>query len=229
MLRERGKEARRRTIFAAAEVLIRKKGSADFSLNELASEAIVSVGTMYNLIGSKATVLYVLLNQSMDRLDAIQLSPEICSPFERALVATEAVAGVYASDPELLKPLYRFLLGVEDPLNRPVFMNRALEFWKVRLGCLHEAGLLPKGLTLTDLAREHQIYFAGLLDQWVQGEVSDAELRPQTRYSSIIRLLALNDDVSRPQLYKELQKAKRQLAQAAKLSAPTSPVNPPDR
>ena len=216
MLRERGKEARRRTIFAAAEVLIRKKGSADFSLNELASEAIVSVGTMYNLIGSKATVLYVLLNQSMDRLDAIQLSPEIGSPFERALVATEAVAGVYASDPELLKPLYRFLLGVEDPLHRPVFMNRALEFWKVRLGCLHEAGLLPKGLTLTDLAREHQIYFAGLLDQWVQGEIGDAELCPQTRYSSIIRLLGLSGDDTRPWLLKELEKAKRRLTQAAK-------------
>ena len=91
MLREQKKEGRRRTILHAAETLVRETNSTDFSMRELALRAGFSLATTYNLIGSKATVLYALLNQCMDRVDVARLSTlERGDPIEHVFQASDA-------------------------------------------------------------------------------------------------------------------------------------------
>jgi hypothetical protein len=90
-------------------------------------------------------------------------------------------------------------------------MNRALEFWCGRLSGLEQARRLPKGIGLIDLAREYQIFFAGVLDLWVQDELSDARFPVQVRYGILLRLLALNNAAEQERLMKALRKTHRQL------------------
>lgn len=212
MAREQRKEGRRDAIILAAEALIRETGSTDFSVGMLAIKAGVSVATLYNLIGSKGTVLYVLLNRTMDLLDTLVIpSRGTGDPFAQALDAADVVAAVFVGDPDFLRPLYRFLLGVIEPVHRPALMNRALAYWESRLRSLAQAGLLPEGIGLTDLAREYQIYFAGALDLWVQGELSDPQFRAQIHYGCVLRLLALGDAAAQPRLLEELRETRRVL------------------
>jgi AcrR family transcriptional regulator len=211
------KEGRREAILAAAEALVRETGSTDFSVGVLAARADVSVATLYNLIGSKGTILYGLLNRTMDQFEEATRDSLAADPYGQALAAAETVARIYTGDSDYLRPLWRFELGVSEPEHRPLLMNRALSFWASRLQALEQAGRLPKCIGLIDLAREYQIFFAGALDLWVQDELSDERFRAQVRYGILLRLLSLGDPLERDRLMKDLRKAHRQLhaAQAA--------------
>lgn len=209
--REQQKEGRREAILAAAEALVRETGSTDFSVGMLALRADVSVATLYNLIGSKGTILYALLNRTMDQLEAATRVPPADGPYVQALAAAEAVARVYTSDSDYLRPLWRFELGVFEPEHRPLLMNRALKFWAGRLKALEDAKRLPKGIGLFDLAREYQIFFTGVLDLWVQKELSDERFGVQVRYGILLRLLALGDPQEHERLMKDLRRAHREL------------------
>lgn len=212
-VRQQKKEGRRDAILSAAEALVRETGSTDFSVGTLALRAEVSVATLYNLIGSKGTILYALLNRTMDQLEAATQGQRPADPYDQALAAAEAVARVYTEDSDYQRPLWRFELGVIEPDHRPVLMNRALGFWSSQLRPLQEAKRLPKGIGLADLAREYQIFFTGALDLWVQDELSDAGFKLQVRYGILLRLLALGDAAERERLMKVLRKTHRQLHQ----------------
>ncbi|MBL6752582.1 MAG: TetR/AcrR family transcriptional regulator [Nevskia sp.] len=209
--RAQQKENRREAILVAAEALVRETGSTEFSVGTLAQRADLSVATLYNLIGSKGTILYALLNRTMDQLEAATAKSESDDPYEQALSAATAVARVYVQDSQYLRPLWRFELGVIEPEHRPALMNRALSFWASRLGSLERAGRLPEGIGLVDLAREYQIFFAGVLDLWVQNELSDAQFEVQVRYGILLRLLALGNQGEQARLMADLRKTHRRL------------------
>lgn len=209
--RKQKKEGRREAIVAAAESLVRETRSTDFSVGALALRADVSVATLYNLIGSKGTILYCLLNRTMDQLESVTRDDLPEDPYPHALAVAEAVARVYTDDSDFLRPLWRFELGVVEPEHRPVLMNRALRFWATRLQPLERAKCLPRGIDLAALAREFQIFFAGVLDLWVQNELSDEQFRLQVRYGVLLRLLSLGDSSEQERLMREVRKAHRQL------------------
>ena len=215
MTREKKKEERRRIIVDAAELLIRKHASTEFSVQNLAECAGLSVASLYNLIGTKSTVLYTLLNLSLDRIDSsFMVIRKGVDPFDHLLDAADIAANAFTEDPELLRPLYRFLLGVADPIHRPAFMKRALDFWVLHLAAVEKSMLLPKGLTRLELARDYQIFFAGALDLWVQGELSDRYFRAQITHGSILRLLSLGVQPKRAKLIKKLQTSAKLVRQA---------------
>jgi len=210
--RAQQKEGRRESILSAAEALIRETGSTDFSVGALAQRADLSVATLYNLIGSKGTILYGLLNRTMDQLDSATSAESLAGDsYDQALDAAERVAKVYVGDSDYLRPLWRFELGVIEPIHRPALMNRALAFWADRLRPLERDGRLPKGIGLVDLAREYQIFFAGALDLWVQHELSDEQLPIQVRYGCLLRLLSLCDADAQERLLKDLRRTHREL------------------
>jgi len=216
MTREQQKEDRRQAILRSAENLIRTAGSTDFSVGDLAKGAGLSTATLYNLIGSKGTVLYILLNKSLDVIDISQKkSARAGDPIDQALEGVTVAAATFTADPDLMRPLYRFLLGVEDIVNRPKFMGRALAYWVKRLTPLAEAGLLPKHISLLEFARDYQIFFAGALDLWVQSELDDREFEAQIRHGGILRLLALGHEPSTKKLIPKLTAAGKIVKKAA--------------
>lgn len=194
-VRETQKEGRRSAIMQACESLIRETGNTDFSMRLLAAKSGLSLATTYNLIGSKATVLYKLLNSCMDRADTARMTTLRCGDaVEHVFLAADAVIDIYTTDQDFYRPILRFLLGVPEPTHRPLFMDRAYRFWWATVQPLRElgafAGLYPAQL----LARDLQIFFAGTLHFWVHGELSAEEFRAQIRTSIAIRLLSIKRD-----------------------------------
>lgn len=212
MLRERQKESRRQRIMDAAEALIRESGTTDFSMLTLAERAGVSPATPYNLLGSKAGVLYGLLNRVMDRVVADgRDAGRSEDPYLYVLQLAGAVAESFAEDPVFYQPLYRFLLGVSDPVNRPAYMDRGLEYWKFAVGGLHEAGRLPPEIDRDELARELEIHFVGVLDLWVQDELDGAAFQAQTVYGAALLLMSVADEAARMRLMARIRAVKKKL------------------
>src|SRR5947207_5836118 len=138
-LREKQATERRDRILATARKLIRQTGGTAFSMRALADRAEVSLATPYNLFGSKAGVLYALLNASLDRVSQAAHTFSSADPTERVLEVAGIAADVYARDPAFYRPLMRFLIGARDVAHRSKFIARSLERWNwtVQAGIRH--------------------------------------------------------------------------------------------
>jgi len=65
-LRERQKADRKRRILAAAETQFREHGYEDTKIENIAAEAGVSVGTVYNYVENKSDLLMILVTEHID-------------------------------------------------------------------------------------------------------------------------------------------------------------------
>jgi AcrR family transcriptional regulator len=165
--------ARRQAILNAAEALVRDTRSTDFSMLTLAKRAGVSPATPYNAFGTKDSILYVLLNQSLDGVfSSFEEVAEDVGPYETVLAAADAAARFFLLDPDFYQPLYQHLIGVQDPVHRPAYMDRALQYWRVALSGLSKAGYLSGEVERDALARGMMIQFVGAMDMWAQSELS---------------------------------------------------------
>jgi AcrR family transcriptional regulator len=213
MTLEEKKNRRRQQIISAAEELVRETGSTDFSMNTLAERAGFSTPTTYNLIGSKGTVLYILLNQYQDRLDNSLLRPKRTSdPFAHVLHASDVAVKVYTGDSSFIRSLMRFLLGIPDPIHRPAFMTRGYQYWWRAFQGLEKHGYLGKGVSIDDVSRDFVVYFSGVIDFWVHEELDDKQFHIQARVGVLMRLLAIADDQAmQEKLRRELEKCHRKM------------------
>lgn len=209
MLREQKKQGRRVAILHAAEVLIRETGSTDFSMRELAVRAGFSTATTYNLIGSKSTVLYALLNQSLDRVGLAQSSLSTGpDPVEHVFQATDAAVNYYTADENFYRPLQRFLLSMSDSVQRPHYMYRAFIYWFEALAAFEERGFFRGRLLREDLARQLQLSFAGVITLWVHHELDSRQFRSQIRTNVAFTLLALGEPKHRERLFQVIEDAR---------------------
>jgi AcrR family transcriptional regulator len=212
MVREKQKEMRRQRTLDAAEALIRKTGTTEFSMQTLANKAKLSLATPYNLFGSKSAILYALLNRSLDKIaEGAEQAFAHPQPVQRVLRAAASSAAVFVSVPDFYRPLYRFLLGVGDPIHRPAFMERSLDYWKTALLGFVQHDLLPKEAGCEHLARQLVIQFVGTLDLWVQEELDDTEFKAQISYGTGLLLLGVARSEDRERLLKHLGTLKRKL------------------
>ena len=212
MVREENKEARRQRTLNAAAALIRQTGSTDFSMVTLATQAKLSPATPYNLFGSKSAILYALLNRSLDEIaKGAEQAFAHPHPVQRVLRAAASSAAFFVSALDFYRPLYRFLLGVGDPIHRPAYMERSLGYWKTALLGFVQQDLLPKEAGCEHLARQLVIQFVGALDLWVQEELDDAEFKAQIGYGTGLLLLGVARSEDRELLLKHLGTLKRKL------------------
>lgn len=192
---EERKNVRRRAILQAAEVLVREGLSTDFSMQQLAAKAGISTYTTYNLIGNKSTVLYILLNHCIDRIDMSGVANVGDISPERYVIASGiAAARVFTDDGDFYRPLMRFLFGVPDRQHRPVFMKRAQSYW---MGVSENLRLESRGsgaISTFDLAVDFLTHFTGALDAWVHGETNDRQFAARIRHGLALRLLIVAED-----------------------------------
>lgn len=174
----RAKNMRRQRIIDAAEELIKQSGSTEFSMKQLAEKAGISTYTTYNLIGSKSTVLYTLLNRSVDRIGAKREQYQRGDdPVRYVFDAGRAVVDILHAEEAFYRPLMRHLLGVLDAIHRPAFMERSLEYWRTAFVPLQAVGALRDGATAVTLATQVRVYITGALDFWVHEELTGEELQ----------------------------------------------------
>ncbi|WP_324741711.1 hypothetical protein U8326_00535 [Tsuneonella sp. CC-YZS046] len=198
---ERAKQRRREAIFAAAETMIRSRGDTGFSMNDLARQASISTYTIYNLIGTKDTVFYTLLNLGIDRIETVRAdSFEEGDTLEAIFSAADSVVATFVKDADFYRPLMRHLLGVPDPVNRPHFMARSFDYWLFAITPALEAGVFREDTAPHALALTIQVFFTGVTDYWVHDEMTDDEFLRQIRYGVAAFLLASVKDPDRPRL-----------------------------
>lgn len=209
MTRTQKKEGRRNAIIAAAEALIRKTRGTDFTMKDLAEQADLSTATTYNLIGTKSTVLYILLNQTIQALHSeLPACVPGTAPSKHVEKIAKTAAHFFAHDPDFYRPLMRYLLGVLDPVNRPIFMLRAYEFWLSGIERLDREALSARGIDPRDIARALHLMFAGVLDVWVHEELDARQFEAQVYQGMAFILLALNDDPD-PALLNRIVRARK--------------------
>ncbi|MGH8516834.1 MAG: TetR/AcrR family transcriptional regulator [Panacagrimonas sp.] len=213
MSREEQKKDRRTRILDAAEALIRKTGATDFPMTVLAERAALSGPTPYNLFGSKGAILYALLNRSLDDLFSdVARGVHSEDPMELVVEAAQTAAGAFAADPQYYRPLYGFLLGVQDPVHRPAFMERCLVYWNQALAPLVASATQPLAVPVEQISRLLVINFVGSLDQWVQSELDDEQFLTQVLYGTQVQMLAVaGHDRQRGTLIGRLRRLERRL------------------
>lgn len=209
---EERKNGRRRAILQAAETLIREGLSTDFSMQQLAAQAGISTYTTYNLIGNKSTVLFILLNHCIDRIDMSHVADlRDITPARSVVVSGIAAANVFTGDGNFFRPLMRFLFGVTDEQHRPAFMRRAQSYW---MGVSENLKLENRGETAIstfDLAVDFLTHFTGALDAWVHGETSDSQFVARIRHGLALRMMIIADEGERAWLKQEIAEARSQM------------------
>jgi AcrR family transcriptional regulator len=221
-LREKQATQRRDRILAAARKLIRRTGGTGFSMRALADEAEVSLATPYNLFGSKAGVLYALLNVSLENLDRATVTFSSTTPVERVLEVAGIAADVYARDAAFYRPLMQFLLGARDVEHRPRFIEQSLRRWTRTVQAAVRHGLLSSSVDVDLLARQLMINFIGVLDLWINEELDEEGCRAQSLYGSTLLVLASASAAVRPTLIERLKVIERCLPR--KLASPREPA-----
>lgn len=214
-VRERGLHDRRARILDAAEKLIRETGNTDFTVATLAERSALSGPTPYNLFGSKAAILYALLNRSLDPVVAVERKASgVADPVARVLSAANLAADVFVNDPVFYRPLYQFLLGVGDTRHRPAFLQRSLEFWQRAVGDLLESNQVPLSAQSDGLARMLVMNFVAALELWVHQELDHQQFRSQVLYGAAMLMLGFASEAQRAVLLQQMRSFERQLPSA---------------
>jgi AcrR family transcriptional regulator len=218
-LREKQTAERKRRILDVADKLIRQTGGIEFSMRMLAELSEVSPATPYNLFGSKEGILSSSLARSLTRTVFEGLSPKSADPLDFVITASGTAVDLLVEQKQLLRPLYQYLLGVIDPVHRPVHIKRSVKYWRTVAETGLDGACGGKGVDDTDRESVGYMLFAhfvGLLELWVHEDIDDATFRARAIYGGLQMILPFAGEESAVGLRSRLRDAK---AAVAKLDA----------
>lgn len=184
----RGEPVRQRVLDAAERLL--RRGKADFSMRDLATEAGVSFATPFNQFGNKAAIMHALSGRRIDtmakRFAEMSPPPDAAG---RVLLAIDTAVQVMLEEPEINRVVMGWI-GTAGPAPGKVLAH-STTLWSLALG---------SGEGMTDAGREsvlrclpEQLAFAfrGVLSFWTAGELPDEELASHAREIAKTLLLGI--------------------------------------
>lgn len=209
-LRERQRLARRERLLDAAEALVRESGGTEFSMVLLAGRAEMSQTTPYALFGTKAAILYAVLNRALARARAAERRPAAAEPLEQVLDMVDVLTRSFAAESAFYRPLWRALLGADEPESRAVLLRQSAKLWRNALEPARLRGL-PDFIDADHLARELMIHALGVTTLWVQNEIGDEPMRANYTLGTALLLLTVAQGAERERILKRLQRARKLL------------------
>lgn len=156
-LREKQKAAREKRILAAAVTRFRADGYHSVRIEDLAEEAEVSVGTVYNYYGTKGDILIATV--------ALEV--------EEVLASGAAIVADPPADPEAA--LCGLVLGYYD--HSLEYLSK--EMWRSALALSIEAPRTPNGARYSDLDARLSSQVAALIARLVERGDLRADLNPE--------------------------------------------------
>ena len=211
MLRELHKTERKQQILSAARRLIRKKGFLHLSMRELAKEARVSLVTPYNLFGSKAQVLYALLESFFDQLESALDALDMQDPIDALYVLTQFSVKEYARDPAFYRSLLLSMMTTGELLPVPRIVQRCTTLWQRGLDAGIAQGLFQPHARPDLVARQIQVNYRGAMELWIEGGVDIEGFETQLLYGLSLCLLAVATKKGRTRVLARLQDLEQQL------------------
>ena len=141
-LREINVEARRRRILDAARSLSAICGMAALSMRKLATEAGLSVTTLYNLYGVRDEILHALIDDAVDRIEPVldAEAPIVDEPLERCRAIITVSVAHFEQHDAIYRPM---IVASYEGLSRAGFSDRRLA---IRAGGMQSAAI-QQGMT----------------------------------------------------------------------------------
>lgn len=188
-LREKQMGERKRRILDVADTMIRHTGGTEFSMRMLAEMAEVSPATPYNLFGSKEGILSASLDRSLTRTVFEGLDVQSSEPLDFVITASATAVDLLVTQKDLLRPLYQYLLGVVDPVHRPVHIKRSVYYWRT----VAETGLSEylgaqemQSVDCDTITYMLFAHFLGLLELWIHEDIEDDVFRARAVYGGLL-------------------------------------------
>lgn len=174
----RGEPLRQRVMDAAERLL--RRGKADFSMRDLATEAGVSFATPFNQFGSKTAIMHALSGRRIDTMAArfAALSPP-ADAAGRVLMAIDTAVAVMLEEPEINRAVMGWL-GTASPSPGKVLAH-STTLWSLALGAGEGLIAAERQRALRALPQQLAFAFRGVLSFWTAGELSDTDLAAQAR------------------------------------------------
>lgn len=186
------KAERRARILQAARRLIARRGVDGLTLRDLAAEAIVSVPTVYNLVGGKQAVLSALLGETLVRVAARLESARAGGLVERALALCEAGWAEVLDEPSYFRGLvHSFLVSQENADVRRDIDESNVRLMSGVLAAARADGELADWVEPDALARTLWANYMVAMIGWAAGELSDEELPACATYGLCLILLGV--------------------------------------
>lgn len=184
---EQPKQTTRERVLDAAERLL-AKGSAAFSMRELADEAGMSFATPFNQFGGKSAIMLALSARRIavmrDRLARAKLP---ATAVARVLVAVDIAVAVMLSAPAVNRAVMGAIGAPSDePSN---VLSRSSALWAEALGAGAGLVVATRSLAIAALPDQLAIAFRGVLSFWTAGELSDEMLGVRARAAAAAVLL----------------------------------------
>ncbi len=198
-LRERNRQLVRDVVLDAAERLLRKSPSAEFSMRALAAEAGVGFATPFNHFGSKNAIMQALSSRLIERMAArFQKEKPAGDAIDRVLAMGRISVALLLEKPDVSKAVVGSLgvAGASPSMVRP----QSEAIWLLALGDF--AGLEPgtHSLARNVLPQQLAFTFRGCLSFWIAGEMTDEMFGQAFRTGASIILLGFADRDRRAQM-----------------------------
>lgn len=174
----RGEPVRQRVLDAAERLL--RRGKADFSMRDLATEAGVSFATPFNQFGSKAAIMHALSGRRIDTMATrfAEMSPP-ADAAGRVLLAIDTAVEVMLEEPEINRVVMSWI-GTAGPSPGKVLAH-STTLWALALGAGEGLTEAERERALRCLPEQLAFAFRGVLSFWTAGELRDEQLAAQAR------------------------------------------------
>ncbi|CAJ1510536.1 TetR/AcrR family transcriptional regulator [[Mycobacterium] burgundiense] len=202
-MKSRVQERTSRQVLDAARAFIETHGLEQLSMRRLATEAGVSVRTLYNHFGDKDGLLTALVQRSLDSIDVAVHHLSATDPIERIW---EAIAvSIDKTAAEVPKAVVRAVV-MDDRLVDVV--NVRWTGWDLivsEIGAATKAGALRDDIAPELLAEHAAMVLFHLQRRWTAGELDDAGLRAGALHAFDICLLAVAQPRTRTRILEHAQ------------------------
>jgi AcrR family transcriptional regulator len=202
-LRERNRLQARDLVLDAAERLLRKSATAEFSMRELASEAGVGFATPFNHFGSKTAIMQALSSRLIERM-ARRFGEDAPrgDAIDRVLAMGRIAVAALLEQPDVNKAVVGSL-GLAGPVPSSV-RPQSEAIWLLALDDMSGLGDPTRARAEATLPQQLAFMFRGCVSFWIAGELSDDQLPRAFEAGASTLLLAFADDKRRAHLLKRI-------------------------
>ncbi|AVT81654.1 TetR family transcriptional regulator [Rhodopseudomonas palustris] len=137
-------ESRRRGLVTAAHALIRESGGAGFSMIQLAKRAGVSPATPYNLVGTKADLLRLVVRDEFAAFETRLATRLPGSPLAQLEAAIDLVVKHYCAEPAFYRGLYAAMQGEHAAELRGMMLAEGQQLWCAMVRVAVDAGEIER-------------------------------------------------------------------------------------
>jgi AcrR family transcriptional regulator len=204
-LRERNRQLARDVVLDAAERLLERGETADFSMRALASEAGVGFATPFNHFGSKNAIMQALSARLIHRM-AAKFHDEAPGgdAIDRVLAMGRISVALLLEKPDVHKAVVGSL-GAANPVPGSVRQN-SRDLWSLALGDFAGVAVHMTALAEAVLADQLAFDFRGCVSFWIAGELQDEDLNTAFQVGACTLLLGFADLTRHTDLIEQIKR-----------------------